>query len=298
MILLMPKKIFSFVIGIVFCLFFSGCVFAATLVTKTWSFSSSTAGNYTYDDELVSVDTANGAHPNNRLTNGGFEDGTTGWTSSAAPADGWVEVPGNNSLYGTQNFLVMKYEAKCAAASAPTVGLTTPTAGYGDYNDSDTSGVACTSANSKVVTSIPSGYAIASINQSEASSRCGSISLGTTSSHLVSNDEWMTISRNIEAQDANWSLGSVGQGYLYAGHNDGAPGKALEASSTDTGNYRCAFTDGANPTAENPSGSCPTNTASATSGTAGLQRRTHKLSNNSTIWDMAGNIYMNGQVQT
>ncbi|OQY68790.1 hypothetical protein B6D29_00285, partial [Microgenomates bacterium UTCPR1] len=90
-------------------------------------------------------------------------------------------------------------------------------------------------------------------------------------------------------QSGNWSLGAVGSGYLYAGHNDNAPALALAASTTDTGNNACAYTDTAG-TTEAPS-SCPTNTANNTSGTAGNQKRVLTLSNGQYVWDIAGNVW-------
>ncbi|MEI7990033.1 MAG: hypothetical protein WCI88_13435 [Chloroflexota bacterium] len=294
----MNKKYFSKIFQILTIIIFSissGSIFpinsfASGSASHTWTFDSSSASDFTYDPTMITVEDTAGAHPINKISNGDFEGGTTGWSTSAVAPTGWVEVPGDPALYGTNNFLVMKYEAKCALASTPTVGLKTPTLGFGDYKDSLVGGSACTSANSKIVTSLSSGYAITTLNQSEALTRCQSVTLGTTNSHLLSNDERMTIARNIEVQDANWSLGNVGQGYLFAGHNDFAPAAALEASSIDTGNYSCAFTDLANPPAENPIGLCPTNTATTSSGTAGLQRRTHVLSNGAIIWDIAGNV--------
>jgi len=192
----------------------------------------------------------------------------------------------------------MKYEAKCAATSDPTTGLTTPVnSPYDTYNWGAASGVACTSANNRQVVSVASGFPIAQINQTEASTACGTIALGSTTSHLITNAEWMTLARNAEAQNTNWSGGSVGSGYLYAGHNDNQPAKALIASTTDTGNNACAYTDSAG-TTEAPA-SCPTNTASNTSGTAGNQKRVLSLSNGSSLWDISGNVWeWNSDIQS
>lgn len=35
--------------------------------------------------------------------------------------------------------------------------------------------------------------------------------------HLITNDEWMTIARSIEATASNWSTRKVGQGNLWNG---------------------------------------------------------------------------------
>ena len=137
-----------------------------------------------------------------------------------------------------------------------------------------------------VATSQPTLSPWVSISQTSAITACSALG---SSYHLQTNNEWMTIARNAEAQAGNWTLGSVGLGYLFAGHNDNAPAAAKAASSTDTGNNRCAYTDTAG-TTENPT-SCPTNTANNTSGTAGNQVRTLTLSNGAVIWDIPGNVW-------
>lgn len=263
-------------------------IFALNDTTKVWTFTTANAGQFTYDSTLVVVDDSGGRPVTgaNKITNPAFSSDTSSWSAAALPPSGWVEVPGNSGTYGTSNFLAMKYEAKCAVTSDLTTGLTSPDTGSNTYNYSTT---ACTAANSKAAVSVASGYPIANINQTEASSACSAITLGSSSAHLISNAEWMTLARNAEAQAGNWTGGSVGSGYLFAGHNDNAPARALRASTTDTGNNACAYTDSAG-TTEAPSG-CPTNTASNTSGTAGNQKRVFTLSNGSYIWDIPGNVW-------
>jgi hypothetical protein len=263
-------------------------IFAANDTTQTWTYNSANAGSYTYDSTLVTVDNS-GARPvtgANKITNASFDADTSSWSTAAIAPTGWIEVPGNSGTYGTSNFLAMKYEAKCAATSDLTTGLTSPDTGYNTYSYSTT---ACTAANNRAVVSVASGYPIAIINQTEAASGCSAITLGSSSAHLISNAEWMTIARNAEGQTTNWSGGSVGSGYLFAGHNDNAPVRALRASTTDIGNYACAYTDSAG-TTEAPA-SCPTNTANNTSGTAGNQKRVLTLSNGTYIWDIPGNVW-------
>lgn len=259
---------------------------SANQLIQTWSYNADDSSNYTYNNVLVSIDNS-GAKPvtgANKITNPSFSSDNSSWNVKAV-APGWVEVPGDSGTYGTSNFLVMKYEPKCATTSDLTTGLTSPDTGYNTYNYSTT---ACTAANNRAVVSVASGYPIANINQTEAASGCSAITLGSTSAHLISNTEWMTIARNAEAQTANWSGGSVGSGYLFAGHNDNQPARALRASTTDTGNNACAYTDSAG-TTEAPA-SCPTNTTNNTSGTAGNQKRVMRLSNGSYVWDIAGNV--------
>lgn len=261
-------------------------VFALNDTAKTWTFNTANAGSYT--TSLTTVDDT-GAHPTggavgaNELTNSAFTSDNSSWSVAAVPPSGWVEVPGN-ATFGTTNFLAMKYEAKCSTDG--TTGLTSPDTGSNTYSDS---AAPCTSAQGRQVISAASGYPITNISHTNALTRCSAVTLNGNATHLMRNDEWMTVARDAEAQAGNWSLGSVGSGYLFAGHNDNAPAKARIASTTDTGNNRCAYTDG-DPGTEAPSG-CPTNTASGQSGTAGNQVRTFTLSNGAVIWDIAGNVW-------
>ena len=179
------------------------------------------------------------------------------WISLAANSDftcptGYIAVPGNSTFGTDGGFCVMKYEAKQDANKNPT--------------------------------STATGTPWVSVDWHEAKQACKRVG-----AHLMTPGEWMTIARDAEAVTANWTGGSVGSGYLFAGHNDNAPAAAKAASATDTGNYRCAYTDTAG-TTEAPS-PCPTNTASGSSGTDGNQVRTLTLSNDNVIWDFPGNVW-------
>lgn len=165
----------------------------------------------------------------------------------------WVLVPAN-STFGTPNFWVMKYDAKCFSG---TTALTAPNTGYDTY---DNNTQPCTGSYS--VGSAPGGYPIADINQTTAASYCAAIG-----AHLITNDEWQTIAWNAENVASNWSGGAVGSGYVYSGHNDNAPADALEASPDDSDGYY------------------------GETNTGGNQRRTLTLSNGSVIWDLAGNVW-------
>ena len=166
----------------------------------------------------------------------------------------WVPVAGN-STFGTGNFWVMKYDAKCFSGTTP---LTAPAYGsYGTYNNSSQP---CTG--SYAVGSAPDGYPIANIDQTDAASYCAAIG-----AHLITNNEWQTIAWNAENVASNWSGGSVGSGYIYSGHNDNAPASALEASSDDADGYY------------------------GETNTGGNQRRTLTLSDGAVVWDIAGNVF-------
>lgn len=143
---------------------------------------------------------------------------------------GYISVPGNR-LYGTENFCVMKYEAK-----------------------DDGSGNAISQI---------AGTPWVSISQGDAITECEN-SVGGS---ILTNEQWMTIARNIEGQAENWTGGDVGAGGLWRGNTDSDPGAFLAASTDDDPYFGTNDTD--------PS----------------IERRTHVLSNGEVIWDFAGNTW-------
>jgi formylglycine-generating enzyme required for sulfatase activity len=156
----------------------------------------------------------------------------------------------------------MKYEAKCAETATPTTGLTSPDTGYQTYANNTT---ACTSANARQVASLPDGYPIANISQINAKTYCESMG---DDYHLITNNEWMTIARNIEQQASNWTSGTVGTDGIWRGHTDNSPANALEANSDDSFPY------------EGTGNSDPS-----------IEKRTFTLSNGEIIWDLSGNVW-------
>lgn len=113
---------------------------------------------------------------------------------------GFVPVAGN-TLFGTSDFCVMKYEAKNVGG---------------------------------VPTSQAAGLPWHTISATAANTASGSIAAGC---RLITDDEWLTIAHSILITPANWSDGAVGQGALYSGHNDGDPYTSLAASDDDTDGY-------------------------------------------------------------
>lgn len=124
---------------------------------------------------------------------------------------GYILVPGN-SLFNTQNFCTMKYEAKIQGND---VGTTT-------YSSS------------MVAESRASGTPWVNLTQTQAQAEATALGTGY---HLMTEAEWMTIAANILSVPSNWTSGSVGSGAIYAGHSDNAPGNALAASTDDTNGY-------------------------------------------------------------
>jgi hypothetical protein len=161
-------------------------------------------------------------------------------TSTACPV-GFVKILGNGIL-GTNDFCVMKYEAK---------------------------------DNAGVPTSQSSGFPWVSIKAVDAQSKCEALTesgfVGIFS--MISNSEWMTIARDIESTNENWSGGIAGAGRLLRGHSDNSPANFLEVTD-DSDPY-----DGTG------------NSSVDAVGSGWEQGRTHLLSNGSVIWDFAGNVW-------
>lgn len=147
---------------------------------------------------------------------------------------GFVVVPGSGT-YGTSDFCTMKYEAKRVGAT------TTPI--------SEATGLPWTN-----------------LSQSTAISNSQNVA-GCIGCHLITEAEWMTIAQNVLSVPSNWSGGSLGNGYIYSGHNNGLPA-LLAADSNDTNGY--SGTGVASPMP---------------------QRRTLTLTNGEVIWDLSGNAW-------
>jgi len=112
----------------------------------------------------------------------------------------YVKIPGNKK-YNTNDFCVMKYEAK------------------------DGSGKAASFAESKPWTNV--SQLVALDLSKYACDKC----------HLITENEWMTIAQNLVSNSDNWNEGKVGDGYIYSGHNDNAPANTLAAVSDDKEGY-------------------------------------------------------------
>jgi prepilin-type N-terminal cleavage/methylation domain-containing protein len=147
---------------------------------------------------------------------------------SSCPA-GYIVVPGS-SLYGTKAFCVMKYAASQSGSAAVSTPGTQPWVNISQTTALSTASAAC--------------------------SGC----------HLITEAEWLTIAQNVLSVASNWNTGTVGSGYIYSGHNDGAPNNALVADANDANGY------------------------SGETNTGGNQRRTLTLSNGAVIWDLSGNV--------
>ena len=214
-------------------------------------------------------------------TTGGFKfpDGTT-QTSAYGVVNcptGYILVPGS-ATFGTNDFCVMKYEAKQDANKNPT--------------------------------STATGTPWASVDWYEAREACKRVG-----AHLITNPEWMTIARNIEALAIN-DMDDDANLQLATGHSDNVPAAAQAVTAgSDPVVSGCTLTstmenasnaysagvceirgDGSYAGDDNDKGYYLTGQAWSTTGySAGLanksQLRTAVLSNGTVIWDIAGNVW-------
>lgn len=175
--------------------------------------------------------------------------GTGGGTLSCST--GWVEIPGTSNC-------VMKYEAKI----------------QGNDNGNQVYDTAF------VVESRPSGTPWVNANQIQAKAECAAIG-----AHLITNDEWMLVARDIEnnpTPNKNAEIYYTGNSYL--NYSLGA----LAASADDNdGYYGTGVTVGFNFDLIESAYAIPASYQDGMDGRS--QRRTLKLSNNQTIWDFSGN---------
>lgn len=115
--------------------------------------------------------------------------------------ENYIMIPGDDD-YGTDDFCVMKYEAK-------------------------------DNGNNRAV-SQAAGNPWVNITHLGAKNACSDLGRGFS---LISNNEWMTIASNIAALPSNWSGASVGSGSLNIGHSNQVNSQACPASDDDNQAY-------------------------------------------------------------
>lgn len=156
--------------------------------------------NNTSSDPGFCLTAMNGDVVYHTTQNGSPEPGACGNTVTLTCPSGFVQVPGN-SLFGTSDFCVMKYEAKNVGG---------------------------------VAVSQNSGTPWTNISGNDAKSVSNGVCSGC---HLINEAEWLTIAHNIIRVPSNWHNGNVGGDYIYRGHSDEDPGNPLAASATDSDGY-------------------------------------------------------------
>ena len=192
---------------------------------------------------------------------------------------GYIAVPSNTTVGAANNFCVMKYEAK-----AWNDANTNDVIDGGEIDADGCNEGGCTTANWGLATYKPSSTAQGApwrrINQINSWAECDSLNsefptradidsdTGSDGTYaLISNPEWMTIARNVENIDSNWTSGTVGTGCLKIG-NVGGTNACAGGNSGYNG-----------PDPDLGSGRTDNGTAQLT------------LNNGSVIWDLSGNVW-------
>ena len=191
------------------------------------------------------------------------------WYGAPVECPEWfIAVPWNEE-FNQPWFCVMKYEATYTDAITPTSDVW-----WVDWNT-------IKYVSWKVPVSKPWLYPIADINQTQAIDACKSM---WDWYHLITNDEWMTIARNIEQVWLNWSLNGVWSGWLY---------RWITNESNTTTSLWCATTNSNwSHTRTYVSSSLNSDTTKwwSTKQSDCDSKRQLQLSNWEIIWDLAGNV--------
>ena len=231
---------------------FNGVVDTDAIVLKD---GSTKKASPLWGTNTVTLDIFN-EEPTNKISNGTFETDLTGWdigNTEETNANGdWVLVPGDPDFGTGGAFYVMKYEAK----AWDTDGGVDAVVADGGYS----SGAGWAGTNSQTryeARSVADGRPWVYIAQNhstnfDAQEACAALG---SDYHLINNNEWMTIARNVTQVDSNWTNGVVGDGALFRGNSNS--GASLDGSDPLTG----------------------------------INTRTLTLDNGNVVWDLAGNVW-------
>jgi uncharacterized repeat protein (TIGR02543 family) len=178
---------------------------------------------------------------------------------------GYVAVEGNplyNTEYTDGGFCVMKWEAKLLSGTGHDNTSPTCSTGTEDYTAVTTQ-----------VTSTSSGTPLVEINMCAAKQACVN-----SGGHLITNDEWMTIARNVSSNPDNWADKTLGStvssgGGLFRGNVN-----LNDSVSCGSDSLLDGLTPGTN---------CVVNNAYHTD----RNKRVLILDNGEEIWDLAGNVW-------
>ena len=179
--------------------------------------------------------------------------------------NGFVLVPGNSD-YHTDDFCVMKYEAKAVDED-------------GNHSEFGCNTSLCLYPKDALLidewkaSSVADNKPWVRLDRAQAVKACRASKL-----ELLTNDHWQTIARNIESVDENWANNTRGDaGGLNRGHSNALHYLFHDAKRASTDNNPCSGT-----------------VQDATDCSVDIwhvNRRTHKLSNDQVIWDIAGNVW-------
>jgi hypothetical protein len=176
---------------------------------------------------------------------------------SALNGGEWSLVPGD-ATYGTSDFCVMKYEARWNGSGTITNSGLRYCGNGNDYNVT----TGCPVDGSVGLVSKATDTPLRNVNQFEAIELCKTLG---SDYNLITNNEWMTITRNIEQVSSNWADGTVGSTVASGGGL-----KRGNVGIVDSASY-----NGANPE----------------SGTGRNTTALLNLSNGGGIWDLSGNLW-------
>jgi len=155
----------------------------------------------------------------------------------ASPYESWIKVPANAGGYSLAEFYVMKYEAKAWDDSTVNGSID----GGELHNDNVNSPALGSHTPVSVEVSLP----WASISANDSATKCEALG---AKYHLISNEEWMAIARDIENVPANWTTGTVGSGYLICGNSGkttcGYDGADPEAGATRDARAKLLLSNG------------------------------------------------------
>lgn len=190
-------------------------------------------------------------------------DSSVNYTLLACPDDfgEFVFVPGNSGL-GVDDFCVMKYEAKAYHVGDEEYKAD---GGFGESNHWASLYNPLTELGNYQAHSVTEARPWVRVSQEDAKDACEFLGEGYD---LISNPEWMTIARNIETNLNNWSGEEIGSGTLNRGHSNGSNSLAAPSDESD-----------------------PDYHWYETGSTSWINKRTHTLSNEEEIWDIAGNVW-------
>jgi hypothetical protein len=118
---------------------------------------------------------------------------------------------------------------------------------------------------------LPGVASWASISQNDARTECSNLGANY---QLISNEEWMTIARNVEGRGENWDGGTPGTNSLNRGHHEDTPASYVTPAASDSN--ACA-------------GVTITGTCDYT--TWNIEKRTFRLDNGHNVWDLSGNYF-------
>lgn len=220
--------------------------------TSTWSVDEDAVATVGASTGVVSALTAGVV-----TVTASFSDGTfvamddLALTVGISCPEGFVRIPSNSASGTTEDFCLAKY-----IASAPADGET-------------------------AARSVSGEAPWVSINYASAMAACEAMGAGY---HLVTNDEWQTVARNIESVPENWSLGhlpiddlgvgSENTNSLNRGKMEGPIGGRTPVAASADDTDACYLTES----------TCDLETWS-------IDRRTFFLDTGEVVWDMAGNVW-------